>query len=163
MLKNTRSTYVCIFLMIGGLLGYSVYLQFYQGFQPCPLCSLQRVAFVLIGFFTLLTTFFFRFHWLRLTLNLLSFLSATLGGILAGRQIWLQYFPPPPSTECSPSLQYMMQVMPMNELLRQIFAGSSECAEKAWEFLYLSMAEWSFIWFVGFALIFVYLMKKSVQ
>ncbi len=146
--QQSRLTYFLQFIVISGLLLFGLYLQFYQGVLPCPLCSLQRIAFACIAVFSLITVLAFPLRWCRLLLNTLSLIMAIIGIALAGRQIWLQHFPPVASTECSPSLQYMIQVLPMNELIQEIFAGSAECASKSWEFLTLDMAEWAIIWFI---------------
>lgn len=162
MLKQSRFTYLAQFAIISGLLLFSLYLQFYQGVLPCPLCSLQRAAFTLLGISTLLTAVLFNYRWARLLYNSVSLFAAILGGIFAGRQIWLQHFPPASSTECSPSLQYMFHVLPMNELIQKVFSGSAECIDRSWEFLTISMAEWAFVWFVIFGVIAYILLRKDL-
>lgn len=159
---QSRLTYALQFIVISGLLLFSLYLQFYQGVLPCPLCSLQRVAFVLIAGSTLVTTVLFRFRLARIVTNSFSLFAAIIGMICAGRQIWLQHFPPPESTECSPSLQYMFHVLPMNELIQKVFTGSAECVDRSWQFIGVSMAEWAMLWFVFFALLAYSLLRQDL-
>ena len=41
-----RLGYLAGFLACAGLLAFSLYLQYYEYQNPCPLCILQRVAFI---------------------------------------------------------------------------------------------------------------------
>lgn len=159
---QSRPTYFLTFIVISGLLLFSLYLQFYQGILPCPLCSLQRIAFLLIAVLSFITAILFRFRLLRLLFNFVTFIVADLGILLAGRQIWLQHFPPPGSGECSPSLQYMMQVLPMNEVIQKVFTGSSECSDVSWSFLSINMAEWAVLWFILLSGLFLYLFMTDL-
>src|SRR5688572_7752103 len=121
---SMRSYYFFGFLMISFILVSSFYIQLFENFIPCPLCVLQRLTFALLGFvflFGIITAFSYR---VRLSTNVLALLFSLLGLFLAGRQIWLQQFPPADATECSVSLQYMMQVLPMNEVVQKMFAGT---------------------------------------
>lgn len=147
-------------LLVSGLLLTSIYLQFYDGFEPCPLCSLQRMAFVMLGICYFLGLLCYKINFTRILFSLLALLSSIIGLGLAGRQIWLQHFPSSAGTECGVSLQYMLQALPFNEAAQRIFQGTAECATRGWEFLSLNMAEWSLLWFVYFFLLSAYLVKK---
>lgn len=159
----TRFTYIFGFVTIALLLGTSIYLQFYDGFIPCPLCTLQRIVFGLLGMLFLLGIFLPAKRIGYFLLNALISLTALLGALLAGRQIWLQHFPPSDGSECGVSLQYMLQVLPLNEVAKKIFQGTAECTQIGWQFLHLNMAEWSLIWFVGFLFLGLFLVKSSLR
>lgn len=158
---SIRSTYFFGFLVVSLLLATSIYLQVFDGIMPCPLCTLQRFTFALLGLVFLTGIVIATRHWGRVIINFISTLVSSLGLVLAGRQIWLQHFPPGNSSECGVSLQYMMQVLPMNEVLQKILEGSAECTQRGWEFLKLNMAEWAFLWFAGFLILSLYLMYKE--
>lgn len=145
---SIRSTYLLGFVLASLLLFISIYLQFVDGILPCPLCAFQRATFGLLGVIFLIGIFTYKISILRFFMNGLAILTAVLGIILAGRQIWLQHFPPG-NNECGVSLEYMLATFPINEVIKKIFfEGSAECTQRGWEFLYLNMAEWSLIWFV---------------
>ncbi len=145
-----RSTYIFGFVTISVLLLISLYLQFFEGIMPCPLCTLQRLSFGLLGIWFLIGILLNTKRKGRVLINFLCGITSMLGIFLAGRQVWLQHFPSPDNTECGVSIQYMMQVLPMNQVLEKIFAGSTECTLRGWEFLHINMAEWALIWFIGF-------------
>ena len=72
---------------------------------------------------------------------------------VALRHAWLQWFPSP-STRCVGSdLEYMLNNFPLAEALPKVFAGTGECSEVKWVFLYLSIPEWALAWFVLFTVI----------
>lgn len=148
-----RTTYLISFALITALLSASLYFQFVEGFIPCPLCTLQRFSFGVLGILFLVGGLAYGKRPIRIIVNTLCMLVSIVGIGLAGRQVWLQAFPSPDNTECGVSIQYMMQVLPLHEVAQKIFAGSAECTQRGWEFLHLNMAEWTLIWFVGFLLI----------
>jgi protein dithiol:quinone oxidoreductase len=161
---SNRLAYFIGFIIVCLLLLTSVYLQYFDHFVPCPLCSLQRVAFALLGLFFLIGIFLHSSFWGRIIINSLLGLSAIIGIFLSGRQIWLQHFPSADNIECGVSLEYMAQVLPFKQLMQKIIIeGSAECSKRGWEFLHLNMAEWSFFWFCLFLLIVLYLFLKEFQ
>ncbi len=158
---SIRSTYLISFLMISALLLTSIYFQIFEGIMPCPLCTLQRIAFGLLGILFLAGILFSAKRGLRVVINVLGVVISFAGLLLAGRQVWLQHFPSANSSECGVSLQYMMQVLPVNEVIQKIFAGTAECTQRGWEFLHMNMAEWALLWFAGFLFLSLYLLIRK--
>ncbi len=157
-----RLTHGLSFVVVLLLLLITLDLQFYHGELPCPLCSLQRVTFVGLAIWFLLG-FFIPQRFFRLFIAAISTITALLGLLLAGRQVWLQHFPPPDSNECGVSLQYMLHMLPVNQVLQRVFAGTAECTQSGLTFLSLNMAEWSAVWFVVFIAVSVYLLRAAVR
>jgi protein dithiol:quinone oxidoreductase len=46
-------------------------------------------------------------------------------------------------------LSYMLESLPLTDVVRKVFEGSGECAEKSWELLHLSIAGWALVFFVA--------------
>jgi disulfide bond formation protein DsbB len=70
----------------------------------------------------------------------------SLTGIgVASRHIWIQNLPKDQVPACGPGLDYMLETMPMSNVLKELMHGSGECAEKGWTFLNLGIPEWSLI------------------
>lgn len=142
---SSRIIFFISFLFICALLAFTYYLEA-TGFTPCPLCILQRYTLILLGVIFLLASIF---ALRKLSIYFFSFLAtivSLLGIGLSGRQVWLQHSPNLQES-CGASLQYMLQVFPIKRVLQEVFAGSAECTVKGWEFLSLSLAEWSLICF----------------
>jgi disulfide bond formation protein DsbB len=150
---------VVVSLLIAG----SVYLQVIDGVMPCPLCVLQRLCFGLLGIFFLIGLIVSASRLGRMLVNFFSTAIAIIGLVLAGRQVWLQHFHSADGGECGVSLQYMLQILPLNEVMQKVFAGSAECSQRGWEFLTLNIAEWSLIWFILFLLLIGYLFVKEAS
>lgn len=163
-MMSIRSTYLLGFILVCLLLLTSVYLQVFDGILPCPLCSLQRLAFSLLGILFLIGILIHSKLWGRITINALCTITSVLGIFLAGRQVWMQHFPYTGSNECGVSLQYMLEAFPINQVLQKIlFEGSAECTKRGWEFLHLNMAEWGLAWFLFFLLMSLYLFMREVK
>src|SRR3990167_3741877 len=160
MLTPSRSLYLLGFLSVLFVLIISMWLQYVDGFVPCPLCTLQRLTFALLAILFFIGFFIHKYKLSRLTINFLSTCAALTGAFFAGRQVWLQFFSNGSNTECGVSIQYMLRILSFKETAQKIFAGSAECTQRGWEFLYLNMAEWSLIWFVLLIIFAGYLLKK---
>jgi protein dithiol:quinone oxidoreductase len=156
-----KKTYFLGLLIISFLLLTSLYLQFFAGVLPCPLCTLQRLTFLTIGLCFLIGIFVHSKLLGRLIINLSVGSLSVLGLFLAGRQVYLQHLPPNANAECGASIQYMLQVLSLDEVLKKILQGSTECAKRGWEFLSLNMAEWSLIWFSVLFLMCIYLLWRE--
>ena len=128
---------------------------------PCPLCTLQRLSFALLGFFFLIGIMVHRKRWAQISINLLATFASAMGIFFAGRQVWVQHFPTEGSNECGVSLQYMMEALPWKEAANKIFSGSAECTQRGFEFLSMNMPEWALICFLGFAALSLYLLFKK--
>ena len=143
-----RLSYLLIFLVCAGLLGFGYYLEYGKGLDPCPLCILQRLFFLVIGLGGLIAALHNpKSLGIRIYSGFLVLLSM-MGAAVAGRQVWLQHLPPDQVPECGPGLEYMLEVYPLGETLAKILKGTGDCAEVDWTFLGLSIAEWALISFI---------------
>ncbi len=143
---------VCIALMAGAL-----FMQYQMELEPCPLCLMQRMVFIAIGF-VCLVGLVLKFSWLRkLCAGLVSFF-ALVGIGLAARQLWLQSLPEDQVPTCGPGFDYMINNFPLAKALSLILSGSGECAEVQWTFLGISIPGWSLLFFIGFVLLGLYLL-----
>src|SRR5690606_11897415 len=78
-------------------------------------------------------------------------LFAGAGAALAGRQVWLQHLPEDQVPACGPGLEYMLEAFPLSDVLLMMVRGTGDCAKVDWTFLGLSIAGWTLVWFLGFA------------
>src|SRR5438105_10155083 len=99
-LLTFRFTYFLGFILIAVLLGGAFYLQTYKGMSPCPLCLLQRVVMAALGVIFIIGAIFKLNKWGNVLLGFLGLLTAASGSLFAGRQVWLQLYPPGDSGGC---------------------------------------------------------------
>jgi protein dithiol:quinone oxidoreductase len=129
------------------LLGYAYYTQFHQGLEPCPLCIFQRVAIAALGVsFVLAALLPPGWVWLgRIATALIAITALSAVGV-AARHLYIQSLPEGAVPTCGATLDYMLDVFPVADVLRKVLTGSGECARITWRFLGLSMPGWVLIW-----------------
>jgi len=163
MLGTPRLGYALGCLVCAGLIGFALYLQYYEFQEPCPLCILQRVVYMtLMGLF-LVAALHGPARVGSMVYGGLLFVVAGAGAAIATRHVWLQHLPGHQVPECGPGLEYMLRKFPLWQTLEKVFAGSGECAEAGWTFLGLSIAGWSLVWFVLLGAFAVYLTIAAVR
>ena len=158
-----RKWFAVAALACAALVGFGYYLQFARGLEPCPLCILQRFAFMAFGLIGLIGAFLARSPAVTRLLAALGLVAAGLGAGVAGRQVWLQSLPADQVPACGPGLDYMVQNFPLQKTLSMVLRGSGECAENAWQFLGLGIAAWALVWFALLAALSVYLMWRPAR
>jgi len=135
--------------VVVGLMGYALYAQHILGLDACPLCMLQRMALIALGFvFTVAALQAPRGAGARVY-AVLGALAALTGMGISGWHVRLQNLPPAEIPACGPGYDYIMDAFGPFEGLRMIFTASGECAEVNWSLLGLSMPGWVFVWFVA--------------
>lgn len=149
-----RLQFLSVFAVCAGLLAYSVFAQYGQLFEPCPLCIFQRVAMAATAVIALLgalhspgSAFGRRFY------GVLAFLAAGTGAGIAARHVWLQHLPPDQVPACGPGLSFMIESMPSYlSVVKKVLQGSGECAEVNWTLWGFSMPEWTLLCFTLLAI-----------
>ncbi|WP_454721322.1 MULTISPECIES: disulfide bond formation protein B [Cupriavidus] len=141
MQANSRSFFLLIAVISFGLVGYALYLQHVEGYQPCPLCVMQRFAFVGIGIFSLLAAIAQSTRSLWQGLGMLS----GIGGIaVAGYHVSL-LLNPKASCGIDP-LENWVNRLPTAKLLPQVFYSDGLCTAPLPPIFGLSIPAWSLIW-----------------
>jgi disulfide bond formation protein DsbB len=104
------------FLACLAMLGYALYAEKVLHLEPCPLCMFQRVGVAALG---------------------IVFLLAALHDPASRARARAQAVP-----SCGATLDYMLEVFPLFEVVRKVLTGGGECARIDWSFLGLSMPAW---------------------
>lgn len=127
------------------LLAYAYYAQFVLHLAPCPLCIFQRLGIFAVGVVFALAAAQDPAGWGRRVYGALIGLAAlaTLG--MSARHLYIQSLPPDSVPACGASLDFMLKVFPLTDVLVKVLTGSGECAKITWRFLGLSMPGWVLI------------------
>ena len=147
-----RTIYLLGFLACAGLIAFALYLQHKLGEDPCALCIFQRVAVIALGVVFLLAGLHNPGQRGNRIYASLGLITTLVGGGIAARHVWLQHLPKDQLPECGPGLSYLMESQPWLQVFQNVLQGSGECAEVGWTFLRLSIAEWTLICFLLFAI-----------
>jgi len=122
-------------------------LEHIGGYEPCPLCVFQRVAVIATGIVLLLAALHNPGRAGKVVYGILGLLTAGTGAFIAGRHVWLQSLPADEVPTCGPGLDYMMDIMPMQDVVAMVLTGSGECADIDFTLLGLSLPAWTLIGF----------------
>jgi disulfide bond formation protein DsbB len=145
---SSRWLYLTGALVVAGLFGSALYLQYVLREDPCPLCMIQRVIFIAIGMMFLTAALHNAGRISRWIYSSLIALTALGGVAVASRHIWIQHLPKDQVPACGPGLDFMLKHFPMSEVWQELMHGSGECAAKGWTFLGLGLPELSLTWYV---------------
>ena len=147
--RLTRRLSWLVALWCFALLAFGFYLQHVSGLEPCPMCIVQRYALILVLAFSALAGRSTSHNWR--SVNLMGVGVFAVGGaFVAGRQSWLQWYPPE-IFSCGRDFYGMVEAFPLQKLIPMLLKGSGDCTSIDWTFLGLSIANWSFLNFVGMA------------
>lgn len=128
-------------------------LEHLVGLDPCPLCIFQRVAVIAAALvFAIAAVHNPEGRGGALGYALLGLLAVAAGIGLAARHLWLQSLPADEVPSCGPPLDYMMEMLPLQQVIGQVLTASGECADIGMRFLGLSLPGWTLMGFVVLAL-----------
>lgn len=80
-------------------------------------------------------------------------LAAAVGAAIAGRHVWLQGLPEDQVPACGPSLDYLLDIAPWQEVVATVLRGDGNCAIIEASFLGLSIPAWTLITFLGLTIL----------
>jgi len=148
-LPRRRLAYVLGFLVCAGLMAWALWLQYGLLLEPCPLCVFQRVAVIAIGLVFLIAAVHNPGAIGAIVYAGFAFVAGAIGAALAAWQVWIQAQPPGTVASCGMGLDYMLETMPLSEVIGTVLKGSGECADPGWLFLGLAIPSWTFVFFVA--------------
>jgi len=139
------------FLACVGLMAYALYSEHVLGLEPCPLCIFQRVAVIAVGVLFLAAAAHNPAGKGSIFYGALILIAALTGIGIAARHLWIQAQPPGTVAACGAGLDYMMEILPLREVIATVLTGSGECGTVNWQFLGLAMPGWVLIALVALA------------
>src|SRR5271167_945901 len=142
MTTNRRLTNGLGLLVCLGLLAYAYYAQKYLHLEPCPLCIFQRIGVAAIALAFLLALVHNPKGWGSRVYGVLIFVAAAVTLCVAARHVWIQHLPADQVPTCGASLNYLLDIFPLTEVIRTVLTGSGECAKINWTLFGLSMPTW---------------------
>ena len=148
-MKTSKSLLLLVAFSCFALLGAGLYLQLVEHMLPCPLCIIQRYAFVAVGVFCLFGALLQ--GGASKVATLLATLSAIAGAGTAGWHLWVQAHP---GVSCGiDPLETALNTIPSATLLPLLFKADGLCATPYAPILGLSIPQWSLLWFVLFVVV----------
>ncbi len=135
------------------------YAEYVLGFEPCPLCLMQRLCtglILLTSVVALWMSFFNQRRWVWVV----QMVVAVLGLYFASRQLWIQHLPEDLSGTCLPGLQLLFRYFSWSDLFKAMFWGTGECGHEGATLMGLSLPMGSMVYFLGVLLLDVFVMRR---
>lgn len=143
-MKTTKPLLLAVALVSIALIGSAVYLQVFERMRPCPWCVIQRYAFALIAL-TCLVFAALPARAGRLGAGL-AFLESLAG---LGAASWLLWVKAHPSVSCGiDPVETALNKIATARWLPMLFEANGECTTEYPPILGLTVAQWSFAWFI---------------
>jgi protein dithiol:quinone oxidoreductase len=148
--------------IVAALLGYAYFAQYVQGYEPCPLCWLQRYAMLPVAAVFLLAGLHAPRGLGARVYAVLGVFTSLIGAAIAGWHVAIQYMPNPPA--CSAPFEILWSRRDnVFAFLERVFLEAGDCATIDWSFLWLSMPAWVFLWFLALGSLAVYANWKKLS
>jgi disulfide bond formation protein DsbB len=151
-MPRSRSILLIIALISFALVGAALYLQHAHDMLPCPLCVIQRYAFLGIGFAALIGAL-----GNKIRAGAGVALLAALGGLaVVGKHLYILAHP---GFSCGiDPMETVLNKIPTATMLPWLFKAEGLC-ENATDGLFgLSIPQWSAVWFVLLTLALVWVL-----
>ncbi len=161
LLPPRRLAYAVGFLVCAGLIAWALYLQYVRDIEPCPLCIFQRVAVIATGVVFLVATLHGPGRGGAMLYAALTVVAAGIGAGLAAWQVWIQSQPKGAVAACGMGLDYMLETLPLTDVIARVLKGSGECAEQGWVLLGLAIPAWTFVFFIAMIVAAVALVNRD--
>ena len=160
MISGKRIVLLLIFLVCTTVIGYALYLQLVINLLPCPFCIAQRIAYWLVG----LTAIFAFIHNPRGLGRKIYFSFITVfslsGLILALHHSWIIRYPE--AFQCGISAEEeFLNGLSIANWWPSMFEANGDCADVKWEFMSLTIPNWSVIFFLFLLITSAYILFTS--
>ena len=160
MISGKRIVLLLIFLICTTVIGYALYLQLVINLLPCPFCIAQRIAYWLVG----LTAIFAFIHNPRglgrkIYYSFITVFSLS-GLVLALHHSWIIRYPE--AFQCGISAEEeFLNGLSIANWWPSMFEANGDCADVKWEFMSLTIPNWSVIFFLFILITSVYMLFTS--
>jgi disulfide bond formation protein DsbB len=147
---GARRLYIAVAVASLVLIGAALFMQHVVGLNPCPLCILQRIAYLFLAIASGFAA------WRSPHSSTRSFAAAALLLALSGAAIaaWhVRIRSLPELQSCGPGLGAMLENFPLTQVLPRILRGSGDCADAAAVLFGVSLPAWSLAGFLVLALV----------
>jgi len=153
-MTNTRTALLAIAATALALVGVALYLQHAHDMLPCPLCVLQRYAFLGIALFCMIGAFIKK-PVIGISLALVSGIAG-LG--VVGKHL---YVLANPGFSCGiDPLTTTLNLIPTATLMPWLFKADGWCEAATDQIIGLSIPQWSAIWFAALTLALALLLMR---
>ena len=161
-LRSLSSARLGAFLAIvcASLVAGSFFVQHVLLVEPCPLCMIQRYTYAVLALVFSSIALSSTRPGLQRALGFVAIALVLTGGGVAAYQSKLQIFPVAQAATCSASLSYMMDTLPVADVVTRIFEAKGDCSDTSFTILGLTLAQISLAIFFGILLVVAGMLRR---
>lgn len=162
-LRSLSYARICTLLAIvcASLVAGSFFVQHVLLVEPCPLCMIQRYTYAVLALVFSAIALSGKRPGLQRALGFVAIALVLTGGGVAAYQSKLQIFPAAQAATCSASLSYMMDTLPVADVVTKIFEAKGDCSDTSFTILGLTLAQISLAIFAGLLIVLVALLRAQ--
>ncbi len=154
-MMKPRHFFIAISFLCIGFILFALYLQLVWKVLPCPLCVLQRYAFIGVALCCAAGFLTRKVRWSAF----FAFIVSLTGMGLAAYQLWVIAHP---DIQCGRDpLELAINNLWTAKAMPVLFRSESLCGDFLDPILGLTPPQWSLVWFFVFALVFVRIMRRG--
>jgi protein dithiol:quinone oxidoreductase len=124
------------------MLAYAVWSQYSLEVEPCPLCIFQRICVAATGVVFLVAGLHAPRGRGAIAYGVLLWVAVLVTVGVAARHLWIQHLPAGAVPACGASLDALLGMFPVADVVMKVLRGSGECHVVNWSFLGLAMPFW---------------------
>jgi disulfide bond formation protein DsbB len=142
--ENLLGLTICILALV-----LALFMQYGMDLEPCMLCMSQRFMYTGAAFCFLLAILHNPCFGGHRAYGMAAQLFSLAGIALSSRQLYLQNLPADQVPSCGPGLHYILETLPLAEVLMVMIKGTGNCAEVQWQdpIFSFSIPAWSLLTF----------------
>jgi disulfide bond formation protein DsbB len=152
---RTSRLHTLIFLVCAALLGFGLYLQHWQGLDPCPWCVVQRLGYILVGLVALVAALHRPGPIGSVVYSTFGVIASVAGAAAATYHVYLQSDPERAAKCVGSPVERVLDQLDVGSMIPPLLQYSGPCTLKPWSLVGLSIPEWSLVWFVLLAAAFI--------
>lgn len=155
--QNNRIIFSLIVLASFSSVGFAIFSQYYNNVEPCPLCIVQRIIYLIAGLVALIA-FFHKPQCFISRIYAVILVAIGLFGIkIAYHHVWLQSLPPEQwPASCGMPLSILYKQIPLSGFIHTVLSGTAECAMVNWKILGINGPTISMYGFIMITILAVY-------
>jgi len=140
--------FTLVFLACVGILGFALYLQHVEQLDPCPWCIVQRLLFIAVGLISLVAALHRAGPLIATFYAMLGAATALGGAAAAGYHVYLLADEERLKACAGSAVERFLDRTDVGSWIPPLLQYDGPCTIADWSFLWLSIPEWSLIWFI---------------
>lgn len=161
LLPNSKNILLLCAAACVGLLAYALHAQHVQGLAPCPLCVMQRYAFLMVAVGCVVGASS-KQNSIQFKLGAgYGLVAALAGASTAAHHLWVKANP---HTSCGiDPLEVALNKIWPAQWLPQMFYADGLCSADHAPIFGLNIPQWSLVWFVVFTLTMLFVLFRKTK